>query len=591
MKPAATLLGLLLTANCVPAGTAQEHYQAALMEEKGEGRLEKAIRLYEQVIRAHEEGDGTDSLAARAKLRIGVCQEILGLARARETYEAVIEEYPEEPQARMEAARNLRSARRREDTLEERTSLTVAGDSLAPRLEQTAVDSIRRLLRARELLRTWPGGGRSDRRRRVLVADSTLKLRMEELLAPLPEGERPQIRVVRGSSRTSPTSDQRYRRTSPTSDQRYYEYANTPAVVPYSYEEVAEVPLHWKFRLEVDGPHPQRHYSAPDFDDTDWATISIGRAWEDQGYAGYDAGAWYRTTITVAADSVRPVLMAFGGVDNDAFVYVNGRLAGQHHSWDLPFILDVSDHVVRDGENVVALYVYDGANMGGVYGLINVHQPAEEIETGDFAANRGGRMHMAYRRDWPVVSLRITRYEKNANRPPRVPYPHRVVAEVPMAWKFRLDMGALNPQRRRQYADPDYDDSQWTDISIGQAWEDQGYPYDEGAWYRSRFTVDAEEGRPVHLAFGGVDKDAYVYVNGELVGQHHERNRPFILDISSQVVRDGENTVAIYVYDGADMGGVYGLIQVLQPTSDENLDRYLANRGGSVKRRFWSRIF
>ena len=592
MKPAATLLGLLLTANCVPAGTGQEHYQAALMEEKGEGRLEKAIRLYAQVIKSHEAGDGTtDSLAARAKLRIGVCQEKLGLARARETYEAVIEEYPEEPQARMEAARNLRSARRQQESLEERTSLTVADDSLSPRLEQAAVDSIRQLLRARELLRTWPGGGRSDRRRRVLVADSTLKLRIEELLAPLPEGERPQVRVVRGSSRTSPTSDQRYRRTSPTSDQRYYEYANTPAVVPYSYEEVAEVPLHWKFRLEVDGPHPQRHYSAPEFDDTDWSLISIGRAWEDQGYAGYDAGAWYRTTITVAADSVRPVLMAFGGVDNDAFVYVNGRLAGQHHSWDLPFILDVSDHVVRDGENVVALYVYDGANMGGVYGLINVHQPTEEIETGDFAANRGGRMHMAHRRDWPVVSIRATRYEKYANRPPRFPYPHRAVAEVPMAWKFRLDVGAMNPQRRRQYADADYDDSQWTDISIGQAWEDQGYPYDQGAWYRTRFEVEAEEGGPVHLAFGGIDKDAYVYVNGQLVGEHHLRNRPFILDISSQVVRDGENTVAIYVYDGADMGGVYGLIQVLQPTGDENLDRYLANRGGSVKRSFWSRIF
>ena len=396
-----------------------------------------------------------------------------------------------------------------------------------------------------------------------------------------PEEVSPQIRVIRGSPRISPTSDQ-----------RYHKYANTPAVVPYSYEEVAEVPLHWKFHLEVDDPHPQRHaYSAPGFDDTDWSTISIGRAWEDQGYAGYDAGAWYRTTITVAADSVRPVLMAFGGVDNDAFVYVNGRLAGQHHSWDLPFILDVSDHVVRDGENVVALFVYDGANMGGVYGLINVHQPTEEVDIGYYAANRGGRMHTVYRRGDRPYFVHLTRYEKYANRPPRVPYPHQMVAEVPMEWAFRLDVGTMNPQRRRQYADPDYDDSQWTVISIGQAWEDQGYPYDEGAWYRTRFEVDAEEGRPVHLAFGGVDRDAYVYVNGHLVGQHHVRDRPFILDISSQVVRDGENTVAIYVYDGADMGGVYGLIQVVQPTGEENLDRYLVNRGGEVKRSFWSRFF
>lgn len=580
------LLGcLLLTASGLLARGVEETYQAALMEEKGEGRLEEAIRLYRMVVEAHEKGEGTDSLAARAKLRIGVCQEKLGLARARETYDAVIEEYPEEPQARMEAARNLSSARRREDTLEERTSVSVGGDSPFRQLEQAAVDSIIRLNHARALLRRWPGGDRSNRRGRgrVVVADSTVKLQIEEILRHLPEGERPEIRVVRSSSRTSPTSDQ-----------RYHQYANTPAVVPYSYEEVAEVPLYWKFRPVVDGTNPRRHaFAAPDFDDAEWADISIGRAWEDQGYAGYDEGAWYRTTFTVAADSVRPVLMAFGGVDKDAFVYVNGRLAGQHHVWDLPFILDISDYVVRNGENAISLYVYDGRLMGGVYGLINVHQPAEEIDIGDYAANRGGRLHMVYREaDWPdFLFIHAGGYEKFANRPPRVPYPHQVVAEVPMEWRFRLDVGAMNPQRRRQYADPDYDDSQWTGISIGQAWEDQGYPYDQGAWYRTRFEVDAEEGRPVHLAFGGIDKDAYVYVNGELVGQHHEQNRPFIFDISSQVVRDGENTVAIYVYDGSDMGGVYGLIQVLQPTGEENLDRYLANRGGSVKRSFWSRFF
>ena len=62
----------------------------------------------------------------------------------------------------------------------------------------------------------------------------------------------------------------------------------------------------WKFRLEVDGPHPQRHYSAPEFDDTDWSLISIGRAWEDQGYAGYDAGAWTRNTRTAPRGSPIP---------------------------------------------------------------------------------------------------------------------------------------------------------------------------------------------------------------------------------------------------------------------------------------------
>ena len=71
--------------------------------------------------------------------------------------------------------------------------------------------------------------------------------------------------------------------------------------------------------------------------------------------------------------------------------------------------------------------------------------------------------------------------------------------------------------RRFEYANPDFDDSEWADISIGQAWENQGYvQYDEGAWYRTRIEVDAEKGRPVHLAFGGVDKDAYVYAQRPL---------------------------------------------------------------------------
>ena len=123
--------GVLLTASGLLARRVEETYQAALMEEKGEGRLEEAIRLYQQVVEAHEKGEGTDRLAARAKLRIGVCQEKLGLARARQTYEAVIEEFPEEAQARMEAARNLRSARRRQESLEERASPEAAEDSVA----------------------------------------------------------------------------------------------------------------------------------------------------------------------------------------------------------------------------------------------------------------------------------------------------------------------------------------------------------------------------------------------------------------------------------------------------------------------------
>ena len=377
-------------------------------------------------------------MAARAQLRIGVCQEKLGLAQARQTYEAVRDKYPDQPQVETEAVQRLESADQREATIDWPSRSTVS-ESV-----------IRHLLQATE---PWPS-----------LADSALineqMYRQLEAVGQQMEQVKRQLEQARRQFEAFQQQKGGFH-----FEQVYQSYAYTPPVVPYPHEEVAEVPMQWKFRLEVDGLYPQRHaYADPDLDDSEWATIDIGRAWEDQGYAGYDKGAWYRTKFTMAADSVRPVLMAFGGVDKDAFLYVNGQLVGQHHGWNLPFILDISDHVVRDGENAVALYVYDGKLMGGVYGLINVHQPTNEVKTDEFAANRGGsldRMHKGS--NWARVRfLKSERskpsYGSYARRPPRIPYSHQTVAEVPMQWKFCFDVGEPNPQRNREYAAPDFDD-------------------------------------------------------------------------------------------------------------------------------------
>ena len=648
---------LLLTASGLLASSVEETYQAALTQEKGEGNLKEAIRLYKQVVEAHEKGEGDEGLAARAQLRIGVCQEKLGLAQARQTYEAVRDKYPEQPQVGAEAAQRLGSTHQREAVIEQPSDRT-ASESLMQQvierakqqkelterqleaIQQQLTEQTKRQVEQVEQL-TKRTKRRIEQAKRDTGADSVFideqvrrrleasqrqmeqqmkqaKRQMEALQRQLERQQKQLERqletIQRQGFRSERIRPRRSERIRPPHflerdpDQRYYHYANTPPVVPYAYEEVAKVPVQWKFRQD-ESDHPQQHrtYAAPDFDDSDWATIDIGQAWEDQGYRGYDKGAWYRAKIKVDAEEGRPVLMAFGGIDKDAYVYVNGQWVGQHRVWNWPFILDISDQVVRDGENVVALYVYDGKNMGGVYGLINVHQPTDEVKTDNFAVNRGGRLEMVDEiNDWPVFKDHFAsgkRYSRYAHRPPRIPYAYNKVAEVPVQWKFYP-----YPEEYQGDQDPilsaaDFDDSDWATIDIGQAWEDQGYEgYDEGAWYRARIEVDAEEGRPVHLAFGGVDNNAYVYVNGTFVGEHHGWNTPFILDISETVKYKGRNVVAVRVYDGMEMGGIYGTIEVIQPTGKENLDRYLANRGISAtqrqtdrddeeKRSFWSRFF
>ena len=600
---------LLLTASDLLASSVEETYQAALTQEKGEGNLEEAIRLYQQVIEAHEKGEGDEKMAARAQLRIGVCQEKLGLAQARQTYEAVRDKYPDQPQVVTEAAQRLGSTHQREAVIEEPSHRTAAESYIRRQLQQV-MERAKQQMELTERQMEAIQQQITEQIKRSTDADSVfideqvrrqLEAAQRQMEQQMEQAERQMEQQMEQVERQGFS----FERIRPRhfleggSDQRYYHYANTPPVIPYAYEEVAEVPIQWKFRLD-ESEHPQRHrYATLDLDDSDWATINIGQAYEDQGYAGYDGWAWYRATFTVAADSVRSVLMAFGGLAaKDAFVYVNGHLVGQHYDqWDRPFIFDISDHVVCDGENAVALYLYDDIGMGGVYGLINVHQPTDEVETDDFATNRGGRLEMVEWNGWPVFKDHFTsgkRYSRYAHRPPRIPYAYKKVAEVPVQWKFSLYAEEYQDLQDAILSRADLDDSHWAAINIGQAWEDQGYVgYDEGAWYRARIEMDAEEGLPVHLAFGGVDNNASVYVNGTFVGEHHGWNTPFILDISEAVKYKGQNVVAVWVYDGREMGGIYGTIEVIQPTGNENLDRYLANRGGSEKqkRSFWSRFF
>ena len=536
----AWLIVSLATTVALRAETLEEVYHRALMAEKGEGDLKEAISLYGKVVKKHEPGGREAQLAARSQIRIGICEEKLGLRKARKAYEEVPEKFPDQPRAAVAAALRIRSNREREWTIEA-PETDFGPDPMA-------------------------------------VYGSELDVSADAILMP-------QI--------------------SPYGSRRYSTYAFRQPIIPYAYKTVAEVPMKWKFlpalgdfRRTMTHAHSTRaldsptnladsQYAKTDYDDSHWSDILIGQAWEDQGYENYDAGGWYRAKINIdSADEKLPIYMAFGGVDLDGYVYINGQYAGEHHVWDRPFILDITDAATAGQENTIAIYVHDGAGMGGIYGLINVHQPEGEIDVAHLIANKGGSITsrdglggQPYSRNWGVRQVqRIrnvtrligqgnSRFARWSQRQPYIPYDHQTVADVPVKWKFALDYGTMTPRNYAEYSKADYDDSKWSEIRIGQAWEDQGYDsYDEGAWYRSDIEVNAKDDKkPVYMAFGGIDKDAWIYVNGLLMGEHHVWDRPFILDVSDAVKYHGENAIAIRVYDGQGMGGIYGLINLHQP--------------------------
>ncbi len=96
MKKSSILTGVLLLMTFSFATLALQNgydlFQKALAKERGEGKLQEAIALYQRVINETKD----ESLAAKAQLRIGICYEKLGRKEAQIAYQRVIDNYPQQ---------------------------------------------------------------------------------------------------------------------------------------------------------------------------------------------------------------------------------------------------------------------------------------------------------------------------------------------------------------------------------------------------------------------------------------------------------------------------------------------------------------
>ena len=100
----------------------------------------------------------------------------------------------------------------------------------------------------------------------------------------------------------------------------------------------ATVPLvgDWQFHA---GDDPA--WAAPDFDDSAWQSIEVGRPWEGQGHPGYTGFGWYRLHLDMPANGAEDWQLALlsPSVQDACEVYWNGELVGRvgklppHPSW------------------------------------------------------------------------------------------------------------------------------------------------------------------------------------------------------------------------------------------------------------------
>ncbi len=139
------------------------------------------------------------------------------------------------------------------------------------------------------------------------------------------------------------------------------------------------VPLHnlpvlapWRFH-----PGDDPRYADPGYNDADWVTIRIGKPWERLGYKDLDGFAWYRVHFRwTGPKPCRPLALLLGTVDDADQTWLNGVLVGATGRFpphpqtasNLRRVYPLSWSLVRQGDNVIAVRVYDEGGRGGIDG-------------------------------------------------------------------------------------------------------------------------------------------------------------------------------------------------------------------------------
>ena len=143
---------------------------------------------------------------------------------------------------------------------------------------------------------------------------------------------------------------------------------------------VDAIPLEASFRRDRFNEGVFAEWYLPAHDASDWETKNTFLTWdaqdkpEDEKGHDYDGYGWYRMTVNVPAGMVnKPLSLHLGGVINEGWVWINGNYAG-HRAWKLWWAgrdalemdVDVTGKV-KAGANVIAIRVWNNAEIGGLY--------------------------------------------------------------------------------------------------------------------------------------------------------------------------------------------------------------------------------
>lgn len=138
------------------------------------------------------------------------------------------------------------------------------------------------------------------------------------------------------------------------------------------YDPVLTLPAQWRLRLDPEDVGNKQAWYALDRDIADWQSVKIADFWDNSLGRPYVGAAWYRVTVNVPSSVAgKKLYLAFGAVDEEAWVWVNGEQAGVHakgpQGWQRRFLIDVTEQLKPGQKNLIAVRVYNSVGAGGIW--------------------------------------------------------------------------------------------------------------------------------------------------------------------------------------------------------------------------------
>ena len=121
----------------------------------------------------------------------------------------------------------------------------------------------------------------------------------------------------------------------------------------------------WRFKVDSLNEGISEKWFEKGRNRSDWTSIEVPDYWDRYNLASYDGPGWYATQVEVGDSSKKSVLF-FGGVDDDADVWLDGVKLGSHIGYSEPFYFDIPEGRTP-GIKELVVRVDDHGGTGGIY--------------------------------------------------------------------------------------------------------------------------------------------------------------------------------------------------------------------------------